>query len=267
MAYETILIERTGGVAQLTLNRPDKFNALNHKMTQELADAAKALGRDPEVRCVLLTGAGRGFCSGADLTDGTMGQLPPEEMGRQIRDDMDRYHHMATRAFARLEKPVIAAVNGAAAGGGMSLALAADLVIAAKSAFFAQVFGPQLGLVPDMGSTWLVPRLVGRARALGMMLTGERISAEKAEAWGLIWKCVEDAQLMTEARTLAERIAAGPTKGFAFLKRALEASEGNGFDAQLDLERDLQSVLARTDDFREGVAAFAAKRKPAFKGR
>jgi 2-(1,2-epoxy-1,2-dihydrophenyl)acetyl-CoA isomerase len=267
MAYETIRITNADGIATFTLNRPERLNALSHVLVRELTEAVKAAGRDAGVRCLLLTGAGRGFCAGADLSEGGMRESDPARQGVRIAQDMDRLHNPLVRAIAHLEKPTVAAVNGPAAGGGMSLALACDIVIAARSAYFVQVFGPQLGLVPDMGSSWFLPRVVGRARALGLALTGERLSAEQAADWGLIWRCVDDARLLDEATALAGKLASGPTRGLGYLKRALEAAELNGLDAQLDLERDLQSVASRTADFSEGVSAFNEKRRPAFKGR
>ncbi|MBM3491139.1 MAG: 2-(1,2-epoxy-1,2-dihydrophenyl)acetyl-CoA isomerase [Alphaproteobacteria bacterium] len=267
MRHQTIHVADANGVRTLTLDRPERLNALSHTLVRELTEAVKAAGRDASVRCLLLTGAGRGFCAGADLGEGGMRENDPARQGERIARDMDRLHNPLVRALAQLEKPTLAAVNGPAAGGGMSLALACDIVIAARSAYFVQVFGPQLGLVPDMGSSWFLPRVAGRARALGLALTGERLSAEQAAQWGLIWRCVEDAQLLPEATSLAGKLAAGPTRGLGYLKRALEAGELNDLDAQLNLERDLQSVASRTADFTEGVNAFNEKRRPVFKGR
>lgn len=266
MSYETITLEQSDGVARLTLNRPDKMNALSRDMVGELSDAIKQIARDKEIRAVLMTGNGRGFCAGADLAEGMMRNDGNVDLGKQVADGMERLHNRLVRALAKLEKPVVAAVNGAAAGGGMSLALTADIVIAAKSAYFVLVFGPNLGIVPDMGASWLTPRLIGDARARGMALTGERIPAEQAAEWGMIWKAVDDDALMDEAQTLAAKLAAGPTLGFGLIKRALLASGQNSLDAQLDMERDMQNIAARSHDFSEGVAAFVAKRPPAFKG-
>ena len=262
---DTLTIERRGGVAAITLNRPDRLNAISLPMCDDLLAATADPAGDPAVRCVLITGAGRGFCAGADLADSNMDDAG--DLGGRIRADMDRGFNAVVRALDALPKPLVAAVNGAAAGGGMSLALAADICIAGRSAFFAQVFGPQLGLVPDMGSTWYLPRAIGRARALACALTGERISAERAVEWGMIWACVDDADLAAEAWALAERLAAGPTIGLAATRRAFAAADGNDLDRQLDVERDMQGDCAGTADFREGVAAFRAKRKPVFRGR
>ncbi|MFA5119946.1 enoyl-CoA hydratase-related protein [Zavarzinia sp.] len=265
MTYETLLVERRGGVAQITLNRPQVLNALNEPMYEELTAAFAAAEADPAVRAVLLTGAGRAFCSGADLArprpipeGGTLGDGVAETMHALINPMVAR--------IARLKKPVIAAVNGVVAGGGVGVALACDIVVAAKSATFIQVFGPNLGIVPDIGCTWMVPRLVGRARALGLALLGDRLPAETAADWGLIWAAVEDERLMIEANALAERLAAGPTVGFGLIKRALMASEQNDFEAQLALEAESQRIAFTTNDTVEGITAFLTKRKPAFTG-
>ena len=265
MTYETLLFERRGGVAQITLNRPEVLNALNEPMYRELSRAFDEIAADPSIRAVLLTGAGRAFCSGADLArprhipeGGTLGDGVAETMHSLINPMVAR--------IAALNKPVVAAINGVVAGGGVGVALACDIVIAAKSATFIQVFGPNLGIVPDIGCTWLVPRLVGRARALGLALLGDRLPADKAADWGLIWAAVEDGQLLAEANAIAEKLAAGPTVGFGLIKRALQASEGNDFESQLALEAESQRIAFNTHDTMEGVAAFLQKRKPAFTG-
>ncbi|PWR25799.1 enoyl-CoA hydratase-related protein [Zavarzinia aquatilis] len=265
MTYETILFEQEGGVARITLNRPDVLNALNFPMYREISDAFDRIAADPSVRAVLLTGTGRAFCSGADLSrsftipdGGTIGDGVAEAMHRLINPMVAR--------IAALKKPVIGAINGATAGGGVGVALACDIVIAAKSAYFVQVFGPNLGIVPDIGCTWMVPRLVGRARALGLALTGERLTAEKAADWGLIWCAVEDAELMATAEAMAQKLATGPTTGFGLIKNAITASEHNGFEAQLALEAESQRRAFNTHDTPEGIAAFLQKRKPVFTG-
>lgn len=263
MSEPTVLLEVADGVAMITLNRPDKLNAFNEAMHSELAHAFDRIEAEESIRAAILTGAGRAFCAGQDLGDRVMGEgeAPPD-----LGDTLDRLYNPLVRRIARLERPLVCAVNGVAAGAGANLALGCDLVLAARSARFIEAFC-RLGLVPDAGGTYVLPRLVGSARARGMALLGEPIPAEQAEAWGLIWRAVDDDRLLEEATALARHLATQPTKGLALIKRALLAAAANTLDAQLDLERDLQRAAGRTEDYREGVAAFLAKRPPVFRGR
>jgi 2-(1,2-epoxy-1,2-dihydrophenyl)acetyl-CoA isomerase len=258
-----VLYTVAGGVATVTLNRPDKLNAFTEAMHRELALILDRVEADLSVRALLLTGAGRAFCAGQDLGDRVMGEgeAPPD-----LGDTLERLYNPLVRRLCRLERPVVCAVNGVAAGAGANLALNCDLVLAARSARFIEPFC-RLGLVPDAGGTWILPRLVGPARARGLALLGEPLSAEQAEAWGLIWRVVDDERLLDEAGALARHLASQATKGLGLIKRALLASANNGLDAQLDLERDLQREAGRSEDYAEGVRAFLAKRVPVFKGR
>jgi 2-(1,2-epoxy-1,2-dihydrophenyl)acetyl-CoA isomerase len=258
----SILVSLDGGVLTVTLNRPDKLNAFNPEMHQQLRKALERALDEVAVRAVLLTGAGRGFCAGQDLSERNLSADAPIDLSVSLGS----HYNPLVRRLRELPKPIVCAVNGVAAGAGANIALACDLVIAARSASFVQSFA-RLGLVPDSGGTWLLPRLAGSARAMGLALLGEKLSAEQAEHWGLIWKVVEDASLMDEAVSLAKALAAGPTRGYGLVKKALNASWGNSLDAQLDLERDLQREAGLTQDYREGVAAFMQKRKPEYKGK
>lgn len=267
MTFQTIkLTDNTDGTAVLALDRPAALNSINQQMIDELRAAIADVARDDRVGALILTGRGRGFCAGADLKR-VGSDEPGVSIGESVYRSMDRGFNPLVREFAALPKPVVAAVNGVAAGGGVGLALAADIVIAARSATFVQVFGPQLGLVPDMGCTYFLVQLLGRARARALAMLGDPLTAEQAEQWGLIWKCVPDEELMREAHRIARRLAAGPRRCFGYIKRALDAAELNTLSEQLDLERDFQRVLGDTDDFSEGVAAFLGKRAPQFKGR
>jgi 2-(1,2-epoxy-1,2-dihydrophenyl)acetyl-CoA isomerase len=263
VAEPTIFHEAADGVAVLTLNRPDKLNVFNEAMHGELAQALDRIEAEPGIRAVLLTGAGRAFCAGQDLGDRVMGEgdSPPD-----LGDTLDRLYNPLIRRICRLERPVVCAVNGVAAGAGANLAFNCDIVLAARSAKFIEPFY-KLGLVPDAGGTYILPRLVGAARARGLALLGDSVSAEQAEAWGLIWRVFDDERLIDEAMALARHLATQPTKGLGLIKRALLASANNSLDAQLDLERDLQREAGRTEDYREGVMAFMEKRQPTFKGR
>jgi len=259
----SVLVSVAGGVQTITLNRPDKLNALNPDMHDRLRKALEEAADEAEIRAVLLTGSGRGFCTGQDLSErDTSPGAPPIDLSVSLGS----YYNPLVRRMRALPKPIVCAVNGVAAGAGANLALACDLVIAARSASFVQAFS-RLGLVPDAGGTYFLPRLVGTARAMGLALLAEKLTAEQAAEWGLIWKVVDDADLVGESRALAQRLAAGPTKGYGHLKRALYASAGNSLDAQLDLERDLQRELGLSEDYREGVAAFKEKRPAKFKGK
>ena len=259
----SILVSLDAGVLSITLNRPDKLNAFNPEMHQRLKAALERARDEPEVRAVLLTGAGRGFCAGQDLAERNVaaGAAPID-----LSVTIGSYYNPLIRRMRELPKPIVGAVNGVAAGAGANIALACDLVLAARSASFVQAFS-RIGLLPDSGGTYFLPRLAGTARAMGLALLGEKLSAEDAERWGLIWKAVDDAQLMTEATSLAKTLAQGPTKAYGLIKKALYASASNALDAQLDVERDLQREAGVSEDYREGVAAFMAKRKPVFKGR
>jgi 2-(1,2-epoxy-1,2-dihydrophenyl)acetyl-CoA isomerase len=264
MAYETIQLTIEDGVANVTLNRPERLNAWNAQFGDELRDALLKDAADPLVRAVMITGAGRGFSSGADLKDmleQAMSGQPVPDVGSLLKE---RYHPIIT-GIRELPKPVVAAVNGPAVGIGCSLALACDLIWAAESAVFGLAF-VNIGLVPDGGSTFLVPAAVGKARAHEMALLGQPITAEQAFEWGLINKVVPDDQLMDEAGALAKRLAAGPTRSYANSKRALNNSILKIMGEQLDLEAQIQSEMAGTADFTEGVQAFVEKRDPVFKG-
>jgi 2-(1,2-epoxy-1,2-dihydrophenyl)acetyl-CoA isomerase len=259
MAYETIAFKVEGGIARLTLNRPDRLNSFTVKMHEEVADALASLG---EARTLILTGAGRGFCAGQDLNDRAVAPGQAVDLGESVEL---RYNPLI-RTLTSLPMPVIARVNGVAAGAGANIALACDIVIAARSAKFIQSFAA-IGLIPDSGGTWVLPRLVGQARALGLALTGEPLEAERAQAWGLIWKAVDDEKLDEEVDSLAQRFAKGPTRGLARIKKMIRESWGHSLDEELDLQRDSMRELGYSDDYREGVAAFMEKRAPNFTGK
>jgi len=262
MSDPTVLYRAEAGVATLTLNRPESLNSVNPAMQAELKAALDKAGGDPTVRCLIITGSGRGFCSGADLVGSAVlsGGVP------DLAKVLDETYNPLIRSLRDLPKPIIAAVNGVAAGAGANIALACDIVLAARSAVFIQAFC-KIGLIPDAGGTWFLPRHVGRARATALAMLGDKLPAEQAESWGLIWKAIDDDKLMGEAETLARHLATQPTVALGLIKKALSAAETNGLDAQLDLERDLQAIAGRTEDFMEGVAAFREKRPARFSGR
>lgn len=258
---DTVLYDHHDGVAVVTLNRPDALNALTPVMLDALGSALAMASEDVNVRAVLLTGRGRGFCAGADLA-GARPDGDLADVGRVLRE---RYNPVVL-ALREMPKPVVVAVNGVAAGAGMSLAMAGDVVLAARGASFLQAFA-KIGLIPDAGSTWLLPRLVGEQRARALAMLAERIDAETALRLGLVWALHDDAALPEAALVLARHLATQPTQGLALIKQALNASAGHTLREQLDLEATLQARAAGTEDFREGVAAFLGKRAPAFKGR
>ena len=262
MSYQNILFEVRDGIARLTLNRPERLNSFNSEMHAEVRAALASLP-SAQARVLVISGAGRGFCAGQDLNDRAVapGAGPPD-----LAASIEQNYKPLVLSLRALPLPVIAAVNGVAAGAGANLALACDLVIAARSAVFVQAFA-KLGLVPDSGGTWILPRLVGTARALGLAFLGDKLSAEQAAAWGLIWRCVEDAEFAGVVEDLARHFAAAPTRGLARTKQAIYEGLGRDLAAQLDIERDYQGELGRLSDYAEGVAAFAAKRVPRFTGR
>ena len=263
MDYQTILFSIQGGAARLTLNRPDKLNSFTVQMHTEVREALEQLQRDQSVRVLLITGAGRGFCAGQDLSDRS---VAPGASGVDLGESIEKYYGPLVRTLRSLPFPVVCAVNGVAAGAGANLALACDIVLAAKSASFIEPFC-KLGLIPDTGGTYFLPRLAGTARAMGLAMLGDKLSAEQAVAWGLIWRSVEDAELQKTADEMVAHFATAPTKGLARTKQAIYASSGNTLEQQLDLERDLMRELGNTHDYREGVAAFMEKRAPRFTGR
>lgn len=261
--FETITYEISKGVAILTLNRPDTLNSFNTTMHQEVREAMKDVRVNDEVRCLVLTAAGRGFCAGQDLSDRSVkvtDEVP------DLGESVEKNYNPLIRSIMTLDKPVICAVNGVAAGAGASIALACDIVLAARSAKFIQAFC-KIGLVPDSGGTFNLVRALGLPRAKGLALLGDRLTAEQAEKWGMIWQCVDDAELMTEALTLAEHLATQPTKGLGMIKKLLNESFSNPLHQQLELEKEAMRTLGLTDDYREGVSAFMEKRQPTFKGK
>jgi 2-(1,2-epoxy-1,2-dihydrophenyl)acetyl-CoA isomerase len=261
---DNLLFERADGVATITLNRPDKLNAFTTELHRELAAAFDAVEGDGTIRAVLLTGAGRGFCAGQDLAE----RAAVIAAGGKIEGGkaLETWYNPLVRRLRRLEKPVVCAVNGVAAGAGANIALACDIVLAARSASFIQAFC-RIGLVPDAGGSYVLPRLVGMARASALALLGDKLPAEQAAQWGLIWRVVDDDKLMAEATALVQHLARQPTRALALIKQALNASFANTLDQQLDLERDLQTQAAATADFREGVTAFVEKRPAHFVGK
>ena len=261
-SYENITYEVADGVATLTLSRPDKLNSFTEAMHVEVREAVAHAASSAEVRALVLTGAGRGFCAGQDLSDR---KVAPGGAPVDLGDSIERNYKPLVLALRSMPKPVIAAVNGVAAGAGANLALACDLVVAARSASFVQAFC-RLGLVPDSGGTYFLARALGTPRAMGLALFGDKLPAEQAEQWGLIWKCVDDDQLRPTADAMARQLASGPTAGYARTKAALYAAEAATLAAQLDLERDAQRALGFSHDYREGVTAFMERRPPRFTG-
>jgi 2-(1,2-epoxy-1,2-dihydrophenyl)acetyl-CoA isomerase len=259
MAYETIDFKAEGGIARITLNRPDRLNSFTAQMHSELRDVLDSLG---DVRVVILTGAGRSFCAGQDLNDRAVASEHPVDLGLTVETTWNPL----IKTLTTLPQPVIARVNGVAAGAGANVALACDMVIAAKSAKFIQSFSA-LGLVPDSGGTWVLPRLVGQARALGLALTGEPLPAETAAEWGLIWKAVDDDALDAEVDALAAKLASLPPLGLAAIKQIIRSTWSRTLDQELDLQRNEMRRLGFTHDYREGVAAFLEKRPAKFEGR
>lgn len=263
MGYNTIEFSVADGVATLTLNRPNKLNSFNDEMHAEVRDALEKVQADDSVRCLLLTGSGRGFCAGQDLSDRHM---MAGEDARDLGSTLESNYNPLIRTLKSLDLPVVCAVNGVAAGAGANIALACDIVLAGRSVKFIQAFC-KVGLIPDSGGTWTLPRLVGKARAMGLSMLGEAVTAEQAEQWGMIWKCVDDEALADESISLARHLAQQPTTGLALMKKAINQSFSNSLDEHLDLERDYQRQAGQTDDYREGVSAFLEKRQPDFKGK
>jgi len=259
---DVVLTTLHSGWTEICLNRPDKLNAFNDDMHRQLASTMKTAAQDSEVRAVLLTGSGRGFCAGQDLSarDPRKLQGPPD-----LSQTLTQSYNPLVRLIRSMNKPVICAVNGVAAGAGANIALACDIVLASDSAKFIQSFA-KVGLVPDAGGTWNLTHLLGTARAKGLALTAEPLTAEKAEQWGLIWKCIPAIDLLPQARELAGQFAGGPTVGLSATKKAIHLAETNDFDSQLDLEAQLQYECGRSADYAEGVAAFLDKRTPVFTG-
>ena len=264
--YKTIELSCEDGVGILTMNRPQVLNSLNDLQMMEMREALALVNEDPAYRALILTGRGKGFCAGADLapTDQIVHD-PALSTGGNVGLRMEKLFNPLASDLFHLQKPLITAINGVAAGGGVSMALCGDISLAARSARFKLTFAPALGIVPDMGGTYLLPRLLGRARALGLAMLGESLSAEDAERWGLIWKCVDNETLMDEAHAIAGRMAEGPIEIFPKLRAAFALSESNTFDEQLDFERQTQAELCDGPNFKEGVLAFVQKRKPDFR--
>ena len=262
MTFETITYQVEAGIARLTLNRPDRLNSFTDAMHEEIRQAMTMLETDSNARVLVLSGAGRGFCAGQDLNDRSVSsgdELP--DLGASVEKN---YKPLVLR-LQNLRMPSICAVNGVAAGAGASLALACDIVIAAKSASFLQAFS-KIGLIPDTGGTWFLPQRVGMARAMGLALLAEKLPAEKAAEWGLIWACVEDAELAASIDKIATQFASAPTRALVRTRQAMRASMNNTLETQLDLEGSMMRELGQAHDYREGVAAFMAKRAPVFKG-
>jgi 2-(1,2-epoxy-1,2-dihydrophenyl)acetyl-CoA isomerase len=264
MEGNPVLAALDGGVLTLTLNRPERLNAMNNPLIEAMNRELARARDDDKIRAVLLTGTGRAFCAGADLVGGgpidSKASTPPD-----LGADMDRIFNPMIRAMRELPKPIVGAINGVAAGGGANFALACDIVLAARSARFDQAF-VRISLMPDLGGTWFLPHTVGDARARALAMLGSSLPADEAERMGMVWQVVDDAALLAEATKLARRLAAGPTLSYAAIKRAIHSAATNTLDQQLDLERDSQKALGRSADFREGVAAFLAKRPAQFTG-
>ena len=258
---EPILVSIEAGVLRITLNRPEKLNSFNPAMHQALAAAMTRAESESAIRCLLITGNGRGFCAGQDLTERDM-----KAAAIDLGSGLETWYNPLVKRMRALPKPIVCAVNGVAAGAGANFALACDIVLAARSASFIQAF-VKIGLVPDCGGSYFLPRLAGVQRAMALAMTGDRLPAEDAERYGIVWKTVDDDKLMPEALKLATGLAAGPTRSLGLIKKAMYASAGNTLAAQLDMERDLQREIGKGGDYREGVAAFLEKRKPDFTGR
>ncbi|WP_319413693.1 2-(1,2-epoxy-1,2-dihydrophenyl)acetyl-CoA isomerase PaaG [uncultured Cohaesibacter sp.] len=260
---ETVLSNLESGVLRLTLNRPDKLNSFNEEMHRSLRAQLEIAHSDKTIRAILLTGTGRGFCAGQDL-----GDRDPRKGGEKpdLGVTLETFYNPTLRLIRSLEKPVICAVNGVAAGAGANIALACDIVLAARSAKFIQAFA-KIGLIPDAGGSWSLTNILGEPRAKALAMLAEPLPAEQAERWGLIWKAVDDEALLSEATAIAERLAAGPTVGLGLTKRLIQAASSQSLDSHLDMERDCQRQAGQTDDYAEGVAAFLEKRPASFKGR
>jgi 2-(1,2-epoxy-1,2-dihydrophenyl)acetyl-CoA isomerase len=262
MDYQSILYQRADGIARITLNRPDRLNSFTSSMHAELRDALANVAADKSARVLLLTGAGRGFCAGQDLSDRAVAPGgAPVDLGESIEQN----YRPLVLGLRKLPLPVVCAVNGVAAGAGANIALACDIVVAARSASFIQAFC-KIGLIPDSGGTYFLPRLLGTARAMGLAMLGDKLTAEQAEQWGLIWSCVDDAQLSSTVDGLLAQLAQAPTRGLAAIKRAMYGSSNVTLEDALGVERDLQRELGHSADYREGVDAFLNKRSAKFTG-
>ncbi len=263
MPYQHIEFSSNKGVAVLTLNRPDKLNSFNQAMHKEVRDVLKKVSSDTTTRCLLITANGRGFCAGQDLSER---KFDPDAAPVNLGESIEKNYNPMVRLIRSLNIPVICAVNGVAAGAGANLALACDIVLASTQASFIQAFC-KIGLVPDSGGTWTLPRAVGIPRAMALSLLGEKITAEQAEQWGMIWKTYPPSELYNMALKMAIHLANQPTSGLALIKKAIQSSTQNTLDQQLDLERDLQTLAGQSADYREGVTAFMEKRQPNFTGK